>query len=161
MSFAGGMIMGLSRRVHIAQRAAMPGVKSRDTGSGGSQAVSSEAGNCGWPLGYPPRAYGWIFLLAVFPQLIGHSTYNWVLRHIPATRVAVITLPFIRRYTEADLHLPYVNSFSQRPRSVAWLSRTCSQNGHVHRGADGGSGWRNGTIGYHRRAYRQHGLHRR
>jgi drug/metabolite transporter (DMT)-like permease len=44
------------------------------------------------PLGYPPRTYGWIFLLAVFPQLIGHSTYNWVLRYIPATLVAIITL---------------------------------------------------------------------
>jgi drug/metabolite transporter (DMT)-like permease len=44
------------------------------------------------PLGYPPRAYGWIFLLAAFPQLIGHSTYNWVLRYIPATLVAIITL---------------------------------------------------------------------
>jgi drug/metabolite transporter (DMT)-like permease len=44
------------------------------------------------PLGYRPRAYGWIFLLAAFPQLIGHSTYNWVLRYIPATLVAVITL---------------------------------------------------------------------
>jgi drug/metabolite transporter (DMT)-like permease len=44
------------------------------------------------PLGYPARSYGWIFLLAVFPQLIGHSTYNWVLRFIPATFVALITL---------------------------------------------------------------------
>ena len=44
------------------------------------------------PLGYPLRAYGWIFLLAAFPQLIGHSTYNWVLRYIPATLVAIITL---------------------------------------------------------------------
>jgi drug/metabolite transporter (DMT)-like permease len=44
------------------------------------------------PLGYPPRTYGWIFLLAAFPQLIGHSTYNWVLRYIPATLVAIITL---------------------------------------------------------------------
>lgn len=44
------------------------------------------------PLGYPARTYGWIFLLAAFPQLIGHSTYNWVLRYIPATLVAVITL---------------------------------------------------------------------
>jgi drug/metabolite transporter (DMT)-like permease len=44
------------------------------------------------PLGYPSRTYGWIFLLAVFPQLIGHSTYNWVLRYIPATLVAIITL---------------------------------------------------------------------
>lgn len=44
------------------------------------------------PLGYPASAYGWIFLLAAFPQLIGHSTYNWVLRYIPATLVAIITL---------------------------------------------------------------------
>lgn len=44
------------------------------------------------PLGYPLRTYGWIFLLAAFPQLIGHSTYNWVLRYIPATLVAVVTL---------------------------------------------------------------------
>ena len=44
------------------------------------------------PLGYPGRTYGWIFLLALFPQLIGHSTYNWVLRYIPATMVAVLTL---------------------------------------------------------------------
>ena len=44
------------------------------------------------PLGYPAPTYGWIFLLAAFPQLIGHSTYNWVLRYIPATLVAIITL---------------------------------------------------------------------
>lgn len=44
------------------------------------------------PFGYPARTYGWIFLLAAFPQLIGHSTYNWVLRYIPATLVAIITL---------------------------------------------------------------------
>jgi drug/metabolite transporter (DMT)-like permease len=44
------------------------------------------------PVGYPARAYGWIFLLAAFPQLIGHSTYNWVLRFLPATIVALMTL---------------------------------------------------------------------
>ena len=44
------------------------------------------------PLGYPAQTYGWIFLLAAFPQLIGHSTYNWVLRYVPATLVAIITL---------------------------------------------------------------------
>jgi drug/metabolite transporter (DMT)-like permease len=44
------------------------------------------------PFGYPARAYGWIFLLAAFPQLIGHSTYNWILRYIPATLVAIVTL---------------------------------------------------------------------
>jgi drug/metabolite transporter (DMT)-like permease len=44
------------------------------------------------PFGYPARTYGWIFLLAAFPQLIGHSTYNWVLRYVSATLVALITL---------------------------------------------------------------------
>lgn len=44
------------------------------------------------PFGYAPSTYGWIFLLAAFPQLIGHSTYNWVLRYIPATLVAIVTL---------------------------------------------------------------------
>jgi len=44
------------------------------------------------PLGHPVQAYWWIFLLAAFPQLIGHSTYNWALRYIPASLVAVTTL---------------------------------------------------------------------
>jgi drug/metabolite transporter (DMT)-like permease len=44
------------------------------------------------PFGYAPKAYGWIFLLAAFPQLIGHSTYNWALKYMPATFVAVTTL---------------------------------------------------------------------
>jgi drug/metabolite transporter (DMT)-like permease len=44
------------------------------------------------PFGYPAPTYGWIFLLAAFPQLIGHSTYNWLLRFIPAALVAITTL---------------------------------------------------------------------
>ena len=44
------------------------------------------------PFGYRPQTYGWIFLLAAFPQLIGHSTYNWTLGYLPATFVAVTTL---------------------------------------------------------------------
>ena len=44
------------------------------------------------PLGYAPKTYGWIFLLAALPQLIGHSTYNWALKYLPAALVAVITL---------------------------------------------------------------------
>ena len=44
------------------------------------------------PFGYQPKTYGWIFLLAAFPQLIGHSTYNWALRYLPAAFVAVTTL---------------------------------------------------------------------
>jgi drug/metabolite transporter (DMT)-like permease len=44
------------------------------------------------PLGYEAKSYGWIFLLAAIPQLIGHSTYNWALRYLPAAFVAVTTL---------------------------------------------------------------------
>jgi drug/metabolite transporter (DMT)-like permease len=44
------------------------------------------------PFGYAPKAYGWIFLLAAVPQLIGHSTYNWLLKQLSATLVAVTTL---------------------------------------------------------------------
>ena len=44
------------------------------------------------PRGYPAQTYGWIFLLALFPQLIGHSTYNWALKYLPASFVAVTTL---------------------------------------------------------------------
>ena len=44
------------------------------------------------PVGHPLQAYLWIFLLAAFPQLIGHSTYNWALRFIPASLVAITTL---------------------------------------------------------------------
>jgi drug/metabolite transporter (DMT)-like permease len=44
------------------------------------------------PFGYAPKTYGWIFLLAALPQLIGHSTYNWALKYMPAALVAVTTL---------------------------------------------------------------------
>lgn len=44
------------------------------------------------PFGYAPMTYGWIFLLAAVPQLIGHSTYNWLLKYLSATLVAVATL---------------------------------------------------------------------
>jgi drug/metabolite transporter (DMT)-like permease len=44
------------------------------------------------PIGYTPKVYGWIFMLAAIPQLIGHSTFNWALKHLPASYVAVTTL---------------------------------------------------------------------
>lgn len=44
------------------------------------------------PIGYSPMAYIWMLLLALVPQLIGHSTYNWALRYVPAAFVAVTTL---------------------------------------------------------------------
>jgi drug/metabolite transporter (DMT)-like permease len=44
------------------------------------------------PFGYPPTTYLWLLLLALLPQLVGHSIYNWALRFLPATLVAVTTL---------------------------------------------------------------------
>jgi drug/metabolite transporter (DMT)-like permease len=40
-------------------------------------------------VGYSPTAYGLFVLMAVFPQLIGHSSFNWALAYLPATFVAV------------------------------------------------------------------------
>ena len=44
------------------------------------------------PTGYSPWTYIWILLLALAPQLIGHSTYNWALRYLPAALVSITTL---------------------------------------------------------------------
>jgi drug/metabolite transporter (DMT)-like permease len=40
----------------------------------------------------PPQAYFWILLLAIFPQLIGHSTFNWALKYLPASLVSITLL---------------------------------------------------------------------
>ena len=42
--------------------------------------------------GYHWLTYVWILLLALVPQLIGHSTYNWALAYLSAAFVAVMTL---------------------------------------------------------------------
>jgi drug/metabolite transporter (DMT)-like permease len=42
--------------------------------------------------GYPPITYLWFLLLAIFPQLLAHSTYNWALRYLPATKVSITLL---------------------------------------------------------------------
>jgi drug/metabolite transporter (DMT)-like permease len=44
------------------------------------------------PFGYEAKTYGWIFLLAAIPQLIGHTTYNWTLKYLTAALVAVTVL---------------------------------------------------------------------
>jgi len=41
---------------------------------------------------YPPITYLWFLLLAIFPQLFAHSTYNWALRYLPATKVSITLL---------------------------------------------------------------------
>lgn len=42
--------------------------------------------------GFSPATYIWLLLLAVGPQLIGHSTVNWALGYLPATFVAITML---------------------------------------------------------------------
>jgi drug/metabolite transporter (DMT)-like permease len=43
-------------------------------------------------IGYSPTIYVWFLLLALVPQLVGHSSFNWTLARLPATFVAVATL---------------------------------------------------------------------
>jgi len=43
-------------------------------------------------MGYSPRVYLWFVLLALVPQLIGHSTYNWALRYLSAAYVSITLL---------------------------------------------------------------------
>jgi drug/metabolite transporter (DMT)-like permease len=44
------------------------------------------------PFGYPSQTYLWFFLLALIPQLLGHSTFNWALRYITAAYVSISLL---------------------------------------------------------------------
>lgn len=44
------------------------------------------------PVGFTPLAYLWLVLLAIVPQLLGHSSFNWALRYLPASFVAIILL---------------------------------------------------------------------
>lgn len=42
--------------------------------------------------GYAASAYLWFVLLALLPQLIGHSAFNWALKYLPATYVSITIL---------------------------------------------------------------------
>lgn len=43
-------------------------------------------------LGYQPKIYLLIFLLAVGPQILGHTSFNWALKFLPAPVVAMSIL---------------------------------------------------------------------
>jgi drug/metabolite transporter (DMT)-like permease len=42
--------------------------------------------------GFSAPVYLWFLLLALVPQLLGHSTYNWALRYLPAAYVSIGSL---------------------------------------------------------------------
>jgi drug/metabolite transporter (DMT)-like permease len=42
--------------------------------------------------GYSSNTYLILFLLAVVPQLIGHTTFNWALKYLPASMIAITIL---------------------------------------------------------------------
>jgi drug/metabolite transporter (DMT)-like permease len=43
-------------------------------------------------IGFPPSMYLWFALLAIFPQLVGHSSINWALRFLTAVYVSITLL---------------------------------------------------------------------
>ena len=43
-------------------------------------------------LGFPPISYLWLLLLALIPQLLGHSIINWSLKFLPPSVVSVSLL---------------------------------------------------------------------
>jgi len=46
----------------------------------------------GVPGPLPPKVYGWFVLLAILPQIIGHSIFNWALRYLSTAYVSVTLL---------------------------------------------------------------------
>ncbi|HLF90087.1 MAG TPA: DMT family transporter [Anaerolineales bacterium] len=44
------------------------------------------------PVGYSPITYLWFLLLALVPQLLGHSSFNWALGYLPASFVSITLL---------------------------------------------------------------------
>lgn len=41
--------------------------------------------------GYPSSAYLWLIGLTIFPQLIGHTSFNYAVKFLPATIVSMVT----------------------------------------------------------------------
>jgi drug/metabolite transporter (DMT)-like permease len=42
--------------------------------------------------GYPPQTYIWLILLALVPQIMGHSSFNWALGYLSAAFVSITLL---------------------------------------------------------------------
>jgi len=44
------------------------------------------------PFGYPQATYFWLILIALVPQLLGHSSFNWALGYLSAAFVSIALL---------------------------------------------------------------------
>jgi drug/metabolite transporter (DMT)-like permease len=42
--------------------------------------------------GYPPLTYLWFGLMALIPQVVGHTSFNWALKYLSPTRVTLAML---------------------------------------------------------------------
>ncbi|MFC2079104.1 DMT family transporter [Candidatus Bipolaricaulota bacterium] len=43
-------------------------------------------------IGFSGATLGYLVLLGLIPQLLGHSTFNWALKHLPASHVSILIL---------------------------------------------------------------------
>ena len=43
-------------------------------------------------IGFSGATVGFLVLLGLIPQLLGHSTFNWALKHVPASHVSIMIL---------------------------------------------------------------------
>lgn len=41
---------------------------------------------------YPPAVYGYLILMALLPQVIGHTSFNWSVRWVSPTLLTLIIL---------------------------------------------------------------------
>lgn len=43
-------------------------------------------------VGFSSSTVGYLILLGLIPQLLGHSTFNWALKHLPASHISILIL---------------------------------------------------------------------
>lgn len=94
--------------------------------------------------GYSPIAYLIMLLMALFPQLIGHSSYNWALGYLSAASVSVVviaepigaTLLALLIFQEIPNGITIVGSilllagivYANQPKSPPAIAVTCPPN---------------------------------
>jgi drug/metabolite transporter (DMT)-like permease len=66
--------------------------------------------------GFKTSTYAWLLLLALLPQLLGHSSFNWALEHLPAAYLLLGETPHLLKLAAAAVILAGIYLASgQRP----------------------------------------------